>query len=132
MTISNDLGDIATVMSAFEGFAKNCDVPADIADRFNVVFDEMLSNIIYYGYPDDQRHEISITFKHQDRCLNVTIKDDGIAFDPFGATSPNTALPVAEREIGGLGIHLVLNMMHAAHYRREGQHNIITLVQKLE
>ena len=132
ISIGNDLAEIAKVMTAFESFATNCAVPEAVANRFNDVFDEMLSNIIYYGYRDDVPHEITIAFNRQDDRLSVIISDDGIAFDPFAATTPNTELPLAEREIGGLGIHLVRNMMHEVHYRRDDGRNIITLVQNLE
>lgn len=132
LVIENDLTEIAGVIAAFEGFAQACAVPPDTAARFNVIFDELLSNIIRYGYPDQERHEIGICMQRQGERLSVTITDDGIPFDPLSTAPPNTELPVREREVGGLGIHLVRNLVHDAHYRREDGRNIITLMQKLD
>jgi anti-sigma regulatory factor (Ser/Thr protein kinase) len=64
--------------------------------------------------------------------LCVTISDDGIPFDPLSAAMPNMELPLEEREIAGLGIHLVRNLVHSAQYRRQDGRNIVTFIQELE
>ncbi len=132
VSIENNLAEIGTVMSAFERFADGCDVSPAVATRFNVIFDEMLSNIILYGYPDQQRHEIDVAMQRQGGRLSVTITDGGVPFDPLSAASPNDQLPIEEREIGGLGIHLVRNLVHDIQYRRENEQNILTLIQELD
>jgi anti-sigma regulatory factor (Ser/Thr protein kinase) len=133
--VSNDLNEITVVMEAFDAFAASCAVPAAIATRFCLIFDEMLSNIIYYGYPEPagqkSSREIRVAMQRRGEQVSVTISDDGIPFDPFAATPPNVDLPLEDREIGGLGIHMVRNMVHHAHYRREDGRNIITLIQQL-
>ncbi len=131
IVIVNDLTEITTVIGEFESFAASCAVPPDVISRFCLIFDEMLSNIIFYGFPDQGRHEIDIAMARQGARLSVTITDDGIPFDPLGAVTPNMELPIEEREIAGLGIHLVRNLVHGARYRREDGRNIITLIQEL-
>jgi anti-anti-sigma factor len=64
--------------------------------------------------------------------LRVTITDDGPPFDPLAYADPDTELSVEEREIGGLGIHLVRQMMDEVSYRYEGDRNIVVLVKRLE
>ena len=60
------------------------------------------------------------------RRLMVTVSDDGVAFNPLAVPPPDTTLPLEERELGGLGIHLVRNLTDEATYGRLGGRNVIT------
>ena len=95
------------------------------------VFDELLTNIISYAYEDDREHNIGIKVELSADQLKVSMVDDGIPFNPLGVETPNTALPLEEREIGGLGIHLVRKMMDKVSYRRRIDKNVITVVEFL-
>jgi anti-sigma regulatory factor (Ser/Thr protein kinase) len=57
--------------------------------------------------------------------------DGGIPFNPLGVETPDTELPLEERKIGGLGIHLVRKMMGKVSYRRRIDKNVITVVEYL-
>ncbi len=63
--------------------------------------------------------------------LKVSMVDGGIPFNPLGVETPDMQLPLEEREIGGLGIHLVRNMMDKVSYRRRIDKNVITIVEYL-
>jgi anti-sigma regulatory factor (Ser/Thr protein kinase) len=58
--------------------------------------------------------------------------DDGLPFNPLGIEAPDTELGLEEREIGGLGIHLVRNMMDKVSYRRRIDKNVITVIEYLK
>ena len=90
----------------------------------------MLNNIISYGYADEEQHEISVEVDYNDDELTATIKDDGIPFNPFKGEDPDISLSVEDREIGGLGIHLVKQMMDEVSYTRATDMNIVRLVKK--
>jgi anti-sigma regulatory factor (Ser/Thr protein kinase) len=63
--------------------------------------------------------------------LNVTITDTGIPFNPFDAPPPDLSSNLAERPIGGLGIHLVRSLMNSVEYVREGGENRVRLRKDL-
>jgi len=62
--------------------------------------------------------------------VTVTLTDDGSPFDPLAAPLPDTALSVEERRIGGLGIHLVRQMMDEVSYQRRGERNVVVLMKR--
>jgi anti-sigma regulatory factor (Ser/Thr protein kinase) len=99
--------------------------------RVNLVFDEILSNIISYAYQDDAGHEIKIGIDLTAEKLLVSIEDDGIPFNPFAREEPDTSLPIEDREIGGLGIHLVKNVMDEVTYHRRQDANLLVLSKNL-
>ncbi len=64
--------------------------------------------------------------------LIVTITDDGVPFNPLSAEAPRLDAPLEEREIGGLGIHLVRNMIDDVTYNRRIGKNVMTLMNHIE
>jgi anti-sigma regulatory factor (Ser/Thr protein kinase) len=63
--------------------------------------------------------------------LIFTVSDNGIPFDPTTKENADTTLSAEDREIGGLGIHLVRQLMDEIHYRREEDTNVLTLIKHL-
>ncbi len=50
---------------------------------------------------------------------------------PLEKETPDTDLPLEERQIGGLGIHLVRNLMDKVTYQRRIDKNRLTLVKNI-
>ena len=65
-----------------------------------------------------------------DRRFLLTIIDDGIPFNPLTPETPDTNTPIEERELGGLGIHLVRTLADEATYQRQADKNVLTLVKQ--
>ncbi len=100
--------------------------------KFNVVFEELLNNIVTYAYSDDDEHAIEVRMGLAGKRLTVTITDDGVPFNPLSAEAPDLDAPLEEREIGGLGIHLVRSLIDDVTYQRRIGKNVMTLMQQLE
>ena len=58
------------------------------------------------------------------------ISDDGKPFNPFQLAAPNTEASIEERDIGGLGIHLVKKMFDSVNYQRNIEKNVVTLIKQ--
>ncbi len=124
--------EIAAVNETFETFAEEFGIPATIAMKFNIIFDELLNNIVTYAYSDDDEHDIEVRMGLAGKRLTVIIIDDGVPFNPLGAEAPDTDVSLEEREIGGLGIHLVRNLIDDVTYNRRIGKNVMTLMKHLE
>jgi ammonium transporter len=128
MSAKNDLSEIATINATFEEFAKEHNLPAKIRRRMAIAFDDLLNNVISYAFRDEDEHEVEIRAELTGNRLTVTISDDGIPFNPLGIKTPDTSLSLEEREIGGLGIHLVRNMVDDISYQRRIDKNVLSVV----
>ncbi|RLD35777.1 MAG: hypothetical protein DRI83_06340, partial [Bacteroidetes bacterium] len=117
-TIKNKIDDINTAVEHFESFSEKNEIAMPIVLKFNIAFDELLNNIIMYGYDDDDEHEIEVGVELKGERLVISIADDGIPFNPFKQSPPDTMLTVEERNVGGLGIHIVKNLMDEYTYKR--------------
>jgi len=131
MTIKNHLSEIGQVKKRFNTFSEQYGISTPIRRKMNMVFDEMLSNIISYAYHDEDEHDIEIRVELSENRLTVSIVDDGIPFNPIGVEIPDTELSLEERKVGGLGIHLVRNLMDKVSYQRRIDKNIVTFVKHL-
>ena len=50
-------------------------------------------------------------------------------FNPFRNESPDIKLSITERDLGGLGVHIVKNLVDEYHYIRQSKKNIINLIK---
>ena len=130
--IENDLSDIAKVDEMLDEFAEQFGIPPAIAVTFHVIFDDLLNNVISYGFNDGQRHFIDISLELAANSLIVSIADDGMPFNPLDETAPDTKLSIEDRQIGGLGIHLAIKMVDDVRYQRTADKNVLTLTKSFQ
>jgi serine/threonine-protein kinase RsbW len=131
MTIGADPDEVAGVNAAFNEFADAQALPASVRRSLNIVLDELLNNAIAYGFAGREGGEVTVEAELLADRICVTLTDDGRPFDPFGLATPDTGLSVAERRIGGLGIHLVRRMMDEVSYHRRADRNVVVLGKRL-
>ena len=132
ITIKNRLPEIEKVVQSFETFADKQGLEVKIRREMKMVFDEMLNNIISYAFQQNEEHEIEIRISLTTDCLTLVISDDGSPFNPFGLEAPDTDLPLEQRKIGGMGIHLVRKVMDDVLYQRKIEKNVITLTKSIK
>ena len=95
LIIRNDVREIASVIERFDDFATRNGMSPEVRAVFDIAFDEMLSNIIYYAYPDADTHAIEIHVDFDSQQAIAVIDDDGVPFNPFAhpaQTCPPSAL----------------------------------------
>ena len=129
--IRNDFEDLPAAASAATQFLTAHNASSEVIFAANLAIEELATNTIKYGYSDKAQHEITLRLWIAQGTLQIELCDDGNEFDPFSHPEPNLRLPSQERQIGGLGLHLVRNMLDTCSYiRREGR-NVVRVSKKL-
>lgn len=124
LRLRNDLTELDRLSEALEGFCEAKGVPTGAAYHLNLVLDELVTNIVSYGYEADAgEREIVIQLQREPEAVAVVVEDDGRAFDPLSAKEPDLDASVEERPIGGLGLHFLRTLMDDLCYRREDGRN---------
>ncbi len=105
----------------------------DISDTMsiNLALEEAVVNVMDYAYPANAPGEVTIEAEADDERMKFVITDHGIPFDPTAKAEVDTTLSLEERPTGGLGIHLVRQIMDSINYERENDKNVLTLRKKL-
>jgi anti-sigma regulatory factor (Ser/Thr protein kinase) len=97
-----------------------------------MVVEEVLTNIISYARPEDDSLEIAIYWSEPTPgTVRIEIHDSGDEFNPLEVPDPDLSLDAEEREIGGLGIHLVRRYMDHCEYERRNGRNILAMVRRI-
>jgi anti-sigma regulatory factor (Ser/Thr protein kinase) len=129
--IKNDLSEMTTLREAVQDFSEQNQLTPDIVFVLDLCMEELVTNVIKYGYDQPAQHQIQVNLSLDEGLLLLEIADDGKPFDPTRIPEPELDVPLEERQIGGLGIHLVRNYVDSMEYRRERDHNITTLKKRI-
>src|SRR5687768_14519964 len=131
MSVGAHPGGVEELNAAFAGFAEAHALPAEVRRSVNVALDELLANALSHGRMGLDPCSVMVEVELEQDRVTVIMTDDGTPFDPFGVDAPDTTLSIEERPIGGLGIHLVVQLMDEVGYQRRDGHNVVRLVKHL-
>lgn len=130
--IKNEFSELEKVVQRFDFFSKQNRLPIKIKNAVELVLDEIINNIITYGYDDQKKHDIDIKIFIKNEMLNLQIEDDARQFNPLSYTEPDTKNSIEEREIGGLGLHFLKNMMDETIYKYDNKKNILIMRKQIK
>ncbi|MGZ8364968.1 MAG: anti-sigma factor antagonist [Nitrospira sp.] len=131
-TMPNQLMAIPDLQMAFEQYVAQWEGGKPLIPTLNMALDDLLNNVVQYAFPHDPtEHHIEVEGEVRDTWVILTITDDGIPFNPLTVAPPDLSLLLHEREIGGLGIHLVRSMFDEVSYHRNVGRNVLTVKKKL-
>ena len=119
--------EIAHLGQAVEDFCGARDVAPLAVSKVLLALEELLTNLDKYGRTGGATVEVSVALALLEDKLVVVYEDSGEAFDPLALPPPDLDVPLAERPIGGLGIHLLRGLFDAVSYARLGGCNQLTL-----
>ena len=128
--LTNSLDELEKVSRHLDDFGAREHLSAKIRHDLAVALDEIITNIISYGYTDDREHDIRVRLSFQRHEVTVEVEDEGEAFNPLEAPVPDVTRPLEERAVGGLGIHLVRALMDGLEYQRRGNKNVLIMTKK--
>ena len=98
--------------------------------HMGLVAEEIAANIVNHAYADQTKpatdNHILLTIEHTNGTIRMEFRDKGIPFDPNQIPEPDITAPVTERDVGGLGIYFVRNLVDKVHYQRDGSDNCWT------
>ena len=123
LTILNDLEELVRVNDCATQLLEGARVAAKKVYLTCLALEEILSNVIRHGYEDEAVHEIAVSIREDDGIVELEIVDDGKEFDPRAAPEVDVLAPLADRPVGGLGIHLLKHMIGDIRYERSNGRN---------
>lgn len=111
------------VLRALQGPALSYDRIQDV----KLVLEELFTNIAFYAYPSGDGSVQVACYQRPDGRFCIELRDQGIPFNPLEFQVSDLDRDFNDREIGGLGIHLVRQLVSEMHYSREGGSNALTV-----
>ena len=130
--LRNQLSELATLCEKMEGVGQTLGLSRRCLFEVNLALDELFTNIISYGFQDQSEHFIRVRVSAAPDMLTVVLEDDGVAFNPVERIPPDLPCALDQCKVGGLGIHLVKNLMDEVTYERRAGTNVLTMKKTIE
>ena len=142
ITLNADVLEVPRLAQFVDGFCEAAGLDMTTTMSLNLAIEEAVVNVMNYAYPAGIKGYVSIeavAFRasqpaspEDGEWMEFIISDSGTPFDPTAKGEVDTTLPAEERPIGGLGIHLVRQIMDSVNYERTDGKNVLTLKKKLK
>ena len=126
LQLSNNRPELQNLSNRFDIFAKDNELADKVIHDVQLALDEVVTNIVEYGYDDDDEHLIDIKFILNEQSLKIIIIDDAKPYNILDKKDPDTSQSLDEKPIGGLGIYLVKRLMTNIDYDyRDGKNHLL-------
>jgi anti-sigma regulatory factor (Ser/Thr protein kinase) len=129
-TIRNEQADMSVVRDALDRFTAEHGLSGKPLIELQVVLDEIVSNIIKYAWLEGGAHELRLRLSVDGSIVEVEISDDGRPYDPRNAPPPPRAAPGMKPRPGGIGVHMVKQLVDGFDYKRVDGYNRVTLTKR--
>lgn len=115
-----------------EAIMQSPDIPNDESFQFKIrlAVEEAVENVVRYAYSEGMGW-IIVKTEIENNILILTLRDEGVPFDPLKKEDPDITLSAEDREIGGLGIFLCKQLMDKVSYVYENHCNVLQMEKKL-
>ena len=127
--LKNDIHEMTRFGDFMKSMMEKLCIEKSLAQRLRLAVEEAVVNVIEYAYPAGTEGDITVEWLCDGRNLHIKIKDAGVPFDPTAKEMADTTLSAEDRQIGGLGILLVRELMDCINYERIDGNNVLTLVK---
>ena len=131
ITLPNDVQTVPQLNIFVDEACEAAELDMSTTIKMNLAIEEAVVNVMSYAYPNGIKGAVNIDALVTDDELKFVISDKGTPFDPTQQAEVDTSLSAEERTIGGLGIHLIRQIMDTIHYEHTDDRNVLTLSKKL-
>lgn len=131
LTLHNDIRQIPQLADFVEAIAQEKQLSQTLTHHINLALEEAVSNVMLYAYPKGTDGMVDVDAILRKDSLEFTIVDSGKPFDPTAAPEVDFSIPIEDRPIGGLGIHLVRQLMETVSYERKADKNYLKMKKNI-
>jgi serine/threonine-protein kinase RsbW len=121
--------DLPRVLAFIEDVCRDAHVDEALWFDLQLALEEACCNVIEHAY-NGEGGEFCVCVETRGRDVVITLRDQGKPFDPASVPAPDMHLPLDERRIGGLGLHLIYQLMDEVRFEFSDGTNTLTLVKR--
>lgn len=132
LILKNEISEISKLATFIDEVGEEMNLSPELIFNLNLVLEEAVSNVILYAYPKEEHQEISLSAQKKGNSIILILTDSGMEFDPTLIPDADITLSAEERQIGGLGIFLIRQIMNKVEYQRINGQNVLRLEKNLD
>lgn len=127
LCMSNDIEELNKLEPFLNGIFERENLDMSMLPQIDLALEEAVTNIIMYAYPEGEKGTAELTVEVADGQISATLIDSGTPFNPLQQQEANLDVSLEERKIGGLGIHLIKEIMDVVEYAYEDGRNVLKM-----
>ena len=127
----NNIRQVSRIQDWLEAISPDLGIDEMLIPGINLALEEAVTNVINYAYPKGTYGSIELDASLEGNELKFILSDSGKEFDPTLRPEADINAGVEDRPIGGLGIHLVRQIMDSVSYERKEGMNILTMTKSI-
>ena len=131
LKLKNQVEELMRVNQFVDEIGEELGLDMELLLNLNLVMEEMVSNVIFYAYPEGTPEEIELTAESNGKELTFVLSDHGVEFDPTAKEDADPDVNPMDRDIGGMGIYIVKNIMNKVTYQRLEGKNLLTMKKEI-
>jgi anti-sigma regulatory factor (Ser/Thr protein kinase) len=127
LTLRFDLSELEHLSAWLYAMGASLKLPESVVWNLEVCAHEAVTNIIDYSPEEAKDGSIGLALAVDGNAVSLSIRDQAQAFNPLDVPAPNLPTSLEEASVGGLGIHLIRNLMDECFYRRQNGSNELVM-----
>ncbi len=131
LCMSNDIEELNKLEPFLNGIFEREHLDMSMLPQIDLALEEAVTNIIMYAYPEGEKGTAELNVEVADGQISATLIDSGTPFNPLQQQEANLDVSLEERKIGGLGIHLIKEIMDEVDYAYEEGRNLLRMKKRL-
>ena len=131
ITLTNDVSQVTGLAEWVDEMGNALELDQAFVMKINLAVEEAVVNVMNYAYPKGETGEVRIEANAGETELQFTITDSGLPFDPTSVSEVDITSSLDERPVGGLGIHMIKQIMDSVTYERIDGNNVLKLIKKI-
>lgn len=129
-----ELANLPMLLTRVDAVCQRLQLDAQTAHDVRLIAEEACVNVMHYAYPAGQAGpltlELSVAHQGAQRCLALTLQDQGRPFDPLSVAPVCTSAAGEVRAQGGLGVHLIRQLSDRQTYQRHAHRGNVLRIEK--
>ena len=133
LKLKNEMAELNKLHGFIEKLGRKLSLPKKYIIETTLALEEVVSNIITYAYGDRKDQFIKIIVSQPvNSSLELRVEDSGQPFNPLRVAEPELTYDLENCDIGGLGIHLVRNLMDDISYDYRERKNVLEMKKSIK
>jgi serine/threonine-protein kinase RsbW len=129
MALENRIEDLDAIYSGLHSVLKEAGLPDALGKTLFLVCEELFSNVVRYGYQEDETDNIDLLVECEADFVRMTFRDHATQFDvSVPPAPPSMDRALHQMEIGGLGLYLVHHFSSSVRNWQEAGTNVTEII----
>lgn len=129
MTCAGKLSELPALIEFVESACDDAGIQPDLRFDLMLAVEEAASNVIEHGYKG-RGGQLAVLFRLAGHNATIELRDQAKPFRPGKIGRPDETIPLEDRPLGGLGLHLMHQLMDEVYYETLPDGNLLTMIKR--